>query len=297
MAENPGKHPAEEVETGSISTGSAEELSEDLDATKIYLLPNLMTAGNLFCGFVAVIRCIQALYISQTGSAEFLETGAKGPQQLYEQAVWFILAAVFFDSLDGRMARLTGKESAFGKEFDSLADVVSFGMAPALLIYFFLLNPGQAFPVIRTLGAIVGFVYLLCAAVRLARFNVLTAVKPAGKSSDDFLGLPVPAAAGMVASLVLMVNRQQQDFPLLALGLPVLLVIISLLMVSNLRYPSFKSIGAARLGFRSFILLFIVGVGIYFFHYIAVAGVFFVYIAYGLLRGLRSRRKPVGESE
>ena len=138
---------------------SAPDNSEDSDLARIYLLPNLMTAGNLFCGFVAVIRCIQALFVHQTGSAEFLETAAKNPAQLYEQAVWFILAAVVFDSLDGRMARMTGKESLFGQEFDSLADVVSFGMAPALLAFFFLLNPGQEFPLMRTFGG-TGRLYL-----------------------------------------------------------------------------------------------------------------------------------------
>lgn len=268
-----------------------EEIGDDADIARIYLLPNLMTAGNLFCGFVAVIRCIQALFISQGGTAEFYETDAHGPQQLYNQAVWFILVAVIFDMLDGRVARVTGKESLFGKEFDSLADVVSFGMAPALLAFFFLLNPGQEFPLVRTLGGLVGFVYLLCAAVRLARFNVLTSplmpVDPQ-KAADDFLGLPVPAAAGMVASLVLMINRAQQQFPFLPLVLPGLLIIISLLMVSNLRYPSFKTLGArTRLGFRSFILLFVAGVAIYLFHFIAVACVFFGYILWGLIRGLR----------
>lgn len=275
------------------------EADDPSDLAKIYLLPNLMTAGNLFCGFGAVIRCIQALFSTQSDvEVELFETAARSPVELYEHAVWFILAAVLFDSLDGRMARLTNKESPFGREFDSLADVVSFGMAPALLIYFFLLNPGQEFPLIRTLGAIVGFVYLLCAAVRLARFNVLALLPKGEKGSDDFLGLPVPAAAGMVASLVLVVNREQQEFPLAALFLPILLVIISLLMVSNLRYPSFKSMAAARLGFRSFILLFVVAVSIYYFHYVAVATAFLGYILFGALRGLpwrRGRAQPVGE--
>ncbi len=277
-------------ETHPPVTGSTPEN----DPARIYLLPNLMTAGNLFCGFVAVIRCIQALFVSRVGEAQFLETAASQPTELYEQAVWFILAAVAFDALDGRMARLTGKESLFGKEFDSLADVVSFGVAPALLVFFFLLNPGQQFPLVRTLGGLVGFVYLLCAAVRLARFNIISMFPSTdpSKSAKDFLGLPVPAAAGMVSSLVLMINRMEQELSFLALFLPVLLVIISLLMISGIRYPSFKTIGArTHLGFRTFILLFAVGTAVFLFHYIAVAALFFGYIVYGIVASLRDRRK------
>jgi CDP-diacylglycerol--serine O-phosphatidyltransferase len=112
---------------------------------KIYLLPNLMTAGNLFCGFAAVLRIIEAaLVIQQGGSAV----------TLYHQALTFILGACVFDLLDGRLARLGGNESPFGREFDSLADVVSFGMAPALLVYQIVLRDFQ-----RT-GWLIAFVYL-----------------------------------------------------------------------------------------------------------------------------------------
>ncbi len=270
--------------------------SAEDDSARIYLLPNLMTAGNLFCGFVAMLRCVQALFASPGVETVFIETSARSPQQLYEQAVWFILAAVIFDMLDGRMARMTGKESRFGGEFDSLADVVSFGMTPALLVFFFLLNPSQQFPLMITLGGFVGFIYLLCAAVRLARFNVLALAAPAEEEAEeairkDFLGLPVPAAAGMVASLVLMLNRIDQEWRFLAFFLPALLVIVSLLMVSNIRYPSFKTIGArTKLGFRTFIAVFAVGACIYLFHFIAIAAAFLSYILYGLVMHLRAHR-------
>lgn len=267
------------------------------EPVEIYALPNLFTAGNLFCGFVAVIRCIQALLISQGQSIEFLETSSKTVEALYTEAVWFILAAVLFDSLDGRMARLTGKESSFGREFDSLADVVSFGMAPALLVFFFLLNPGQDFPLVQTLGGFVGFFYLLCAAVRLARFNVLAEAQGKGEEepTKDFLGLPVPAAAGTVASFVLMINSEIASFPELkwvALGFPLLLVVISLLMVSSLPYPSFKSIGQKlRLSFSSFILVLVAAVTIYAFHFVAVAASFVGYILFGVFRAFQKWRK------
>lgn len=289
------KEPEAQIEDSEESAISAETLaksySDNAEASRIYLLPNLMTAGNLFCGFVAIIRCIQAIFVSQaTGyEIEFTETVARTPAELYEQAVWFILAAVAFDALDGRMARMTGKESLFGKEFDSLADIVSFGMAPALLVFFFLLNPTQEFPLVRTLGGLIGFVYLLCAAVRLARFNVITSplLPDAGKfPQNDFLGLPVPAAAGLVASLVLMINRT--DMRAAALFLPILLLITSLLMVSEIHYPSFKTMGArTRIEFRTFILIFCVCVGIYLFHYLAITLLFIGYITYGIGRHLR----------
>jgi len=273
--------------------------SDTEEASRIYLLPNLMTAGNLFCGFAAVIRCIQAMFTSgsEYGYVDFAETIAKTPSQLYEQAVWFIIAAVAFDALDGRMARMTGKESLFGKEFDSLADIVSFGMAPSLLVFFSLLNPTQGFPFIRTAGGFVGFIYLLCAAVRLARFNVITSplITPSAQyPKSDFLGLPVPAAAGMVASLVLLINRTP-EISSAVLFLPVLLLLISLLMISSVHYPSFKAIGAGtRTDFRTFILVFGVFAGIYLFHYYAISGLFLTYIFYGLLRHLfRIRRKAV----
>lgn len=274
--------------------------ADSSEASKIYLLPNLMTAGNLFCGFVAIIRCIQAKFTSSAGdmSVGYLETIARTPAQLYEQAVWFILAAVIFDMLDGRMARLTRKESLFGKEFDSLADVVSFGVAPALLVFFVLLTPTEDFPLVRTIGGLVGFFYLLCAAVRLARFNVITTpLLPQAEEfpKNDFLGLPVPAAAGMVSSIVLVLNRF--DLPAAALFLPVLMILIAILMVSNVHYPSLKTVGSnSRIDFRGFIVLLVIMVAVFLFHYLAVALVFLGYIFYGLFRHLRGMRRSRKEA-
>jgi CDP-diacylglycerol--serine O-phosphatidyltransferase len=269
--------------------------ADSTEASRIYLLPNLMTAGNLFCGFVAIIRCIQAKFASTAEGlgTDFLETIARTPQQLYEQAIWFILAAVVFDILDGLMARLTRKESLFGKEFDSLADVVSFGLAPALLVFFQLLTPTNELPLVRTIGGLVGFFYLLCAAVRLARYNVLTSpLLPKAKDLPigDFLGLPVPAAAGMVSSIILVMNRF--DIPYFAFILPPLLTIIAFLMVSHVPYPSLRSISShSRVEVRSFILLLIVLTGIFLFHFLAIALVFLAYILFGLFRSFPERHK------
>src|SRR3954464_16101014 len=133
-------------------------------ASRIYFLPNLMTAGNLFCGFMAVINCIQARLAETSLSGEYL--GARNAQH-FRWAVYFIRGAALFDSLDGRLARMGGRESLFGAEFDSLADVISFGMAPALLMFYLILSPTQGFPWFRNVGWFIGFIYLLCAAMRL----------------------------------------------------------------------------------------------------------------------------------
>ncbi len=257
-------------------------------ASRIYFLPNLMTAGNLFCGFVSVIKCIQAR-LETMAPGTYAHTSA----ELYTQAVWFILVAVIFDSLDGRLARLGGRESLFGAEFDSLADVVSFGVAPALMMFFLILSPTQGYPVFRQIGWFVGFVYLLCAAVRLARFNVITNPflhKPKD-SSKDFVGLPVPAAAGTVASLVLLLlhlSGDNREMHKLSLALPVLLLLIALLMVSTVRYPSFKQVDwQTKTRFRTFVLIIIVAGFIFWLQEIALVTLFFVYISSGLFRFIR----------
>ena len=252
-------------------------------ASRIYLLPNLMTAGNLFCGFVAVIKCIQA---RMAFGGEFaLHT----PSELYTQAVWFILGAVLFDSLDGRLARMGGRESLFGAEFDSLADVVSFGVAPALMVFFLILSPTQGIEWFREIGWLIGFFYLLCAAIRLARFNVITnplLTRAQKESNKDFLGLPVPAAAGTVASLVLFLLRlsdNNRDLGRWAFTLPALMVLIAFLMISTFRYPSFKQVDwQTRTRLRTFVLIFILIGCVIEFQEVALLWIFLGYIFYGI---------------
>jgi CDP-diacylglycerol---serine O-phosphatidyltransferase len=212
-------------------------------ASRIYFLPNLMTAGNLFCGFSACLRCIEANYAMR--GTEGLSAAAITD---FKWAVTYIFLAMGFDALDGRLARMGGRESLFGAEFDSIADIVSFGLAPSLLVYFLILSPTQGESELLGLGGLLGFIYLLAAAVRLARFNVIThplLQKPGAKTNKDFVGLPVPAAAGTVAALVLfLLNLAELDRDLhrWALGLPPLLLLIAILMVSTVRYPSGKTI-------------------------------------------------------
>jgi CDP-diacylglycerol--serine O-phosphatidyltransferase len=253
-------------------------------ASKIYFLPNSMTAFNLFCGFLAVIRCIQAKFTAE-------ELG-KSPEELYTQAVWLILAAVVFDILDGRLARLGGRESLFGKEFDSIADVVSFGMAPALMVFFLILSPEHE-AYFRKIGWLIGFIYLLCVSVRLSRFNVIT--HPLMEESEltattDFIGLPAPAAAGMISSLVLMMNKF--DVRGLAVFLPALMLLIAFLMVSSIRYPSFKHIDwTTRLKFRTFILIIVAVSGIVMIREVGIAILFLGYLFYGIFLDLRQKMK------
>ncbi len=266
-------------------------------ASRIYFLPNLMTAGNLFCGFVAVIKCIQARLITDAGEYAAAHAGFTA-LELYTEAVWFILLAVVFDSLDGRLARLGGRTSLFGAEFDSLADVVSFGVAPALMVFFLILAPRGEYQWFRELGWFIAFIYLLCGAVRLARFNVITNPllhRAEAESNKDFVGLPIPAAAGTVASLVLLLialAERERDLRQWSLGLPFLLMLVSFLMVSTIRYPSFKELNwetKARL--RNFVLALVGICLVIALQKIAFFFLFLAYIAYGLFahyqRGVR----------
>jgi CDP-diacylglycerol--serine O-phosphatidyltransferase len=195
--------------------------------------------------------------------------------------------------LDGRVARLGGRESLFGKEFDSIADIISFGVAPALMMIFLVLTPTiEKYPIFLQISWLIGFVYLLCAGVRLSRFNVLThpMLPPAEqlKGTKDFLGLPVPAAAGMIASLVLVITSLETptfDSRSLALLIPPFMLAIAFLMVSNIPYPSFKDLDwQTQTRFRTFIFM-ILGLGTaFFFKEFFFAIIFFVYIAYGPIR-------------
>lgn len=249
------------------------------EASRIYFLPNLFTAGNLFFGFLAIIRCIQAKY----------DLSGLMTHTYYEQAVLFIFLACVCDMLDGRLARLGGKASIFGIEFDSMADVVSFGVAPALMVFFFILSPTDGYPFFRQVGWLIGFIYLLCAAVRLARFNVISSPLLASDDeplSEDFKGMPVPAAAGVIASLVLLLNNF--DLKQAALGLPVLMLLIAWLMISSIPYPSFKKIDwhtKTRLG--TFIFAIVCAILVFLRPDFTLTTLFLGYTLFGLMRGIR----------
>ena len=153
---------------------------------KIYVLPNILTGANLFCGFVALTKIV---------SVDKTDLALGNFDQIYK-ALGFILAACIFDLLDGRAARLGGRESPFGREFDSLADLISFGVAPAFLVWRVVLR--DVFAGREQFGWFIASIYLICGAFRLARFNCLAAMESGG-GGKEFLGFPIPSAAGMVA--------------------------------------------------------------------------------------------------
>jgi|GEM_PF-1944245 len=158
---------------------------------KIYFLPNLLTAGNLFCGFVALTKIVEADI--STGIYTKIWT-----------ALYFILAACIFDLFDGRVARMGGAESPFGREFDSLADLISFGAAPAFLVHRIVLK--DVFVEYAEIGWFIASIYLVCGAFRLARYNVMSS-QPSPGGGKEFLGFPIPSAAGLVASLAVLDTR------------------------------------------------------------------------------------------
>ena len=259
------------------------------EAARIYLLPNLFTAGNMLCGFLAIKNCIEARFTSLT---------PEGRAEHYNMAVWFILFACICDLFDGRVARATKRESLFGAEFDSIADTVSFGVAPALMACFLVIKP-EVTDNVQLATWLLAFIYLLCAGVRLARFNVLTNPLVPGNAKraagGDFVGLPSPAAAGMIASLVLvlskvMVSSDHKDPFEQAVQawswvlLPVMLV-ISFLMVSNVRFPSFKKLDwTARAKTRVFILIIILAAVLFRYPQYSFPAVFLGYVLYSLFR-------------
>jgi CDP-diacylglycerol---serine O-phosphatidyltransferase len=212
-----------------MATGDTQGTGEQTKL-KIYLLPNLMTAGNLFCGFVALTKIVEA--------------SAQDPNfnTIIRHALGFILLAFIFDMLDGRVARMGGYESPFGREFDSLADLISFGAAPAFLVHRIVLR--DVFVTMPQVGWFIASVYLICGALRLARFNCLAAMSGGG-GGKEFLGFPIPAAAGLVVSLTLFLMWwDEKNFRTgnWRYALPVIMIILSMMMVSEVKYPSFKNL-------------------------------------------------------
>jgi CDP-diacylglycerol--serine O-phosphatidyltransferase len=181
----------------------------------IYILPNLLTTGNLLCGFWAIISVFQ--------------------EQFYYAAVAILLASVF-DAFDGKVAKLSGATSKFGMQYDSLADLVSFGIAPALLAFSWALRPYGKF------GWLAAFTFVACGAIRLARYNVMAS---AGETKY-FKGVPIPVAAAMIALTILLYLRLVETGWIKDIVILVMIYVLAFLMVSNIRYYSFKELGLAK---------------------------------------------------
>lgn len=234
----------------------------------IYLLPNLVTTAALFSGFYAIVAAMN---------------------DKFEVAAIAIFVAMILDGLDGRVARLTNTQSEFGEQYDSLSDLVSFGLAPALVMYqWALADMGDISLTWGKVGWMAAFIYVACAALRLARFNVQIEVV----DKNNFVGLPSPSAAGIVAGMVWMLNDfgvSGSSVHLLALFV---IVVAGLLMVSNVKYSSFKGFD-----FKSKVPhLTILGVVLVFALIAIDPGtvlflVFFIYILSGLFNCLPFRKK------
>lgn len=198
----------------------------------LFILPNLLTLSSIFCGFYSIV---------------LLAAGAPTDDDFYRASL-LIIFAMFFDSLDGRVARMTKTQSAFGVQIDSLADVVSFGVAPALLIYRWALHA------LGLLGVIICFAFCACGAIRLARFNVLTMRDKGapGKPGKYIIGLPIPGAAGLMVSLVVANHVAGGTLMEGKLVIAVVMVLMSFLMVSTVKFRSFKDI---RLSWRTIFMV------------------------------------------
>ncbi len=256
---------------------------------KIYFLPNLFTAANLFCGFLALTKIVEA--DRSLGVHEF--------NTVIRYAMFYILLACIFDLLDGRVARMGGYESPFGREFDSLADIISFGAAPAFLVHRIVLS--RVFENLPQLGWFIASIYLICGAFRLARFNCIAAT--GGTSGGkEFLGFPIPMAAGMVASITLLLlwldDQGWTERAALHYGqylLPPIMLLLSFMMVSSVRYPSFKYLDwRAKRSFPKMIgIVLLIGFFIIFWDKIlqlVLPFLFTAYLVYGFIRTRISRK-------
>ena len=263
----------------------------DPDEPKIYFLPNLMTALNLACGFFAVVMIVVGLIEVQRRSGEFKLPDKEYyeiSKRYYEYAILLIFGSCLFDLLDGRLARLGGQESPFGQQFDSLADIISFGMAPAML-----LSRAVLFPLGNT-GWAIALIYLVCGAMRLARFNCLAALPKKPGDSTDFRGLPIPMAAGFIASVTFFLidlYKNDHELGMWKYILAGAMLGLSLLMISDIRYPSFKKVGFRTRGtFGAIVIAVLV---IYFtvqFRYVMPVVLFSIYLLYGMIRPWISQR-------
>lgn len=247
----------------------------------LFLLPNLITLSSVFCGFYAIVLC-----------------GRGATNEDFYRAALLIVYAMFFDTIDGRVARLTRTQSALGVQLDSLADVISFGVAPAVLVYRWSLEP------LGMLGIAACFAYVSCGTVRLARFNVLTMGESGApkKPSKYIIGLPIPAAAGIVVSLVVANHTVAGDLPEAKLLVLALVAALGAFMVSTIRFRSFKDL---QLSMRTVLFVLLAGgstafVALRFHGSFALVWLLVSYIAIGLgetLVGFTMRRARREDSD
>ncbi len=208
-----------------------------------YALPTLFTAGNIFLGYISILRSFEGANLATAGSAD--------AHLAFANAAKAIGAAFLLDGLDGRIARMTNTTSEFGREMDSLADVISFGIAPAVLAFawgvqFVAAGFGDR---LHNAGYFFAFLFLICGAARLARFNIQKNPVPKNPGRPDrkyFVGMPIPAAAGVVAAVVYAAGGNPIAWWPVAVAWLAVLALLSFLMISTWRYYSFKGINLSK---------------------------------------------------
>lgn len=224
----------------------------------MYILPNLFTAGSAFLGIVSVLA-------SANGN--------------FDKAIFYIVLSLILDGMDGRVARLTKTTSKFGVEFDSLADLVAFGVAPAMLFYF---SVGYEF---GKFGSLIAGLFVVFGAIRLARFNITTNTN----EPNVFIGLPIPSAA-IAGAFWIGIYDKYEFLQGLQWILLVIMVGLAILMVSNVRYPSFKKINYEKANFiRLLIALFLVFCMLYVYPLESATILISIYVIYGIIRGIWAR--------
>lgn len=273
----------------------------------VYLIPSVFTAANIAMGFYAVMAAVRGFQFIGNGTpADLLQASV-----YLDNAAKAIGWAVLFDMLDGRIARMTKTTTEIGVQLDSIADVVTFGLAPAVLAYVWgygaTLEEGSGF---HSLAWFLSFMYLMCGAFRLARFNVQSSrprILAEGRIKMDkksFVGLPIPVAGGLIAAII-----HFAPIPLVRYGagraeiysilLMTLMGLLSVLMVSTLRFPSFKTVGTRSRSMRTIILAVAVGMLIFLYSRYVLLALCIGYILHGLLGrlfGMFRRRPELGEA-
>jgi CDP-diacylglycerol---serine O-phosphatidyltransferase len=285
----------------------------------VYVIPSLLTTANIFCGFYSVMESLAGVRWIAVAAGGGIDDSASVSHAVGMAAEHFDRAAInigfaaLFDLLDGRVARMTNTTSEFGIELDSIADVVSFGIAPALLAFAW--GYGQV-PDLRNVGWAASFLFLICGALRLARFNVQARQHkpnqpPKNPKVDKkaFVGMPIPFGAAMIASIAhfspipvgyvsdLRVSAVGQSLTIgskvFGVALVVLVICLAFLMVSTIRYSSFKNVGVGRGSPRTFIIaLALIGLAIWFYSRWTLLILSTLYVSHGIIGKLWSLVKP-----
>ena len=262
----------------------------------LYVIPTLFTAANIGAGFLAVLWSMRGF--------QAISTNVDLAAHYFDNAAIAIGLAILFDTLDGRVARMTRTATEIGVQFDSLADVLTFGIAPIALMYSW--GIASVFPEASSeygVGVFLLFMYLMCGAFRLARFNI-QATRPrvleegAPKiDKKNFVGLPIPPAAGLMASIVHFtpypLSSYSDEWPhFYAVLTMLLLAVLGMLMVSTIRYTSFKNMGSGRRNLYLILVIAAVGMSIWLYSRYALLALSLVYVSHGILWYVVSILRP-----